>query len=71
MTSKLKQRRLRRLKSDVAWWQAEANDWKEIAQEHATAIALLRGQIIRVPMPVIVPPVIIEELDTKPTNGAE
>jgi hypothetical protein len=29
MVSKLKQRRSRRLKADVAWWKAEAQDWKE------------------------------------------
>jgi hypothetical protein len=35
MPSKLKQRRLRRLRDDVAWWMAEARDWKQIALEHA------------------------------------
>lgn len=71
MPSRLKQRRLRRLKSDVAWWRDEANNWKEIALEHADTIALLRGQIIRVPMPIIVPPAIIEELDVKHANGTK
>lgn len=71
MPSKLKQRRMRRLRDDVAWWQAEARDWKELAMEHADTIALLRCQIIRVPMPVIVPPAIIEELDAKCANGAK
>ena len=42
MTSKLKQRRLRRLKADVWWWQQEANDWKQIAMEHAKEIDVLR-----------------------------
>jgi len=55
MVSKLKQRRLRRLKADVAWWRAEAEDWKQIAMEHAATIDLQRSQVIRVPMPVIVP----------------
>lgn len=55
MVSKLKQRRTRRLKSDVAWWMAEARDWKEIAMEHADEIDRLRNLVIRVPMPVIVP----------------
>lgn len=35
MKSKLKQRRVRRLRDDVAWWMAEASDWKQIALEHA------------------------------------
>ncbi|MBL5919792.1 hypothetical protein I7V28_01410 [Lelliottia amnigena] len=55
MVSKLKQRRTRRLKSDVAWWMAEAADWKQIAMEHALEIERLRALVIRVPMPVIVP----------------
>ncbi|MCE9966882.1 hypothetical protein LZ654_18855 [Lelliottia amnigena] len=55
MVSKLKQRRTRRLKSDVAWWMAEAADWKQIALEHADEIDRLRNLVIRVPMPVIVP----------------
>lgn len=55
MPSKLKQRRTRRLKSDVAWWMAEAQDWKDIALEHAAEIDRLRALVIRVPMPVIVP----------------
>lgn len=53
--SKLKLRRSRRLKSEVAWWMAEAQDWKEIALEHALEIERLRALVIRVPMPVIVP----------------
>lgn len=55
MVSKLKQRRLRRLKADVAWWVAEARDWKQIAMEHAAEIDRLRKMVIRVPMPVVVP----------------
>lgn len=55
MVSKLKQRRMRRLKSDVAWWMAEARDWKQIAMEHADEIERLRNLVIRVPMPVVVP----------------
>lgn len=39
MPSKLKQRRMRRLKSDVAWWRAEARKWKKIALEHADKMA--------------------------------
>ncbi|EPV6100119.1 hypothetical protein ACV8AU_001127 [Escherichia coli] len=55
MVSKLKQRRKRRLKADVAWWRAEAEDWKQVAMEHAATIDMQRSQVIRVPMPVIVP----------------
>ena len=53
--SKLKQRRVRRLKADVAWWMAEAQDWKQVALEHAAEIDRLRKLVIRVPMPVVVP----------------
>ncbi|MFZ5314967.1 hypothetical protein ACOY7N_13210 [Enterobacter asburiae] len=55
MVSKLKQRRMRRLKADVAWWMAEAQDWKDIALEHAAEIDRLKKLVIRVPMPVVVP----------------
>ncbi|EFM0018488.1 hypothetical protein DI17_004355 [Escherichia coli] len=53
--SKLKQRRTRRLKSDIAWWMAEARDWQQIAMEHADEIDRIRNLVIRVPMPVVVP----------------
>lgn len=62
MVSKLKQRRSRRVKADVAWWKAEAQDWKDIAMEHAAEIDRLRALIIRVPMPVVVPSALIAEL---------
>lgn len=55
MVSKLKQRRTRRLKADVAWWMAEAQDWKGVALEHAAEIDRLKKLVIRVPMPVVVP----------------
>ncbi len=55
MPSKLKQRRTRRLKADVAWWRAEANDLHARVMEQADEIAELRRQVIRVPMPVVVP----------------
>lgn len=55
MVSKLKQRRVRRLKADAAWWMAEAQDWKDIALEHAAEIDRLKKLVIRVPMPVVVP----------------
>lgn len=62
MVSKLKQRRTRRLQSDVAWWMAEANDWKQVAMEHAVEIERLRALVIRVPMPVVVPESVAEKL---------
>lgn len=65
MVSKLKQRRVRRLQSDVAWWMAEANDWKQIALEHALEIERLRALVIRVPMPVVVPADIIQGINVK------
>ncbi|MEH0866393.1 hypothetical protein [Phytobacter diazotrophicus] len=65
MPSKLKQRRLRRLKSDVAWWRDEANDWKEIALEHAAEIERLKGQVIHVVLPMMVPPAVIEGMKAK------
>ncbi|MGV3930482.1 hypothetical protein [Citrobacter braakii] len=55
MPSKLKQRRTRRLKADVAWWRAEASDLHARVMEQADEIAELRRTVIRVPMPVIVP----------------
>ena len=45
MPGKLKQRRMRRLRDDVAWWQAEARDWKQIAFEHADKLAEMRNQV--------------------------
>ncbi|MCM7802352.1 hypothetical protein [Enterobacter kobei] len=65
MVSKLKQRRSRRLKADVAWWKAEARDWKQIALEHAAEIDRLRALVIRVPMPVVVPADIIQGINVK------
>lgn len=62
MVSKLKQRRTRRLKADVAWWMAEAQDWKDIAMEHAAEIDRLKKLVIRVPMPVVVPESVADEL---------
>ena len=45
MTSKLKQRRMRRLRDDVTWWQAEARDWKQIAFERADKMEEMRRQM--------------------------
>lgn len=65
MASKLKQRRLRRLKSDVAWWKSEAEYCKARVFEQATEIAELRSMVIRVPMPVMVPVEILRQLNGK------
>ena len=62
MVSKLKQRRLRRLKADVAWWKGEASDLYARVMEQADEIAELRKLIIRVPMPVVVPESVADEL---------
>ena len=62
MVSKLKQRRSRRLKADVAWWKAEAQDWKDIAMENAAEIDRLKKLVIRVPMPVLMPKEMVHQL---------
>ncbi|RTP54233.1 hypothetical protein EKN39_24125, partial [Enterobacter hormaechei] len=54
MVSKLKQRRLRRLKSDVAWWREEAEDCRSRLLELAGEIDRLKKLVIRVPMPVLI-----------------
>ena len=63
MVSKLKQRRLRRLKADVAWWREEASDLHARVMAQADEIAELRRLVIRVPMPVVVPKEIIEYMN--------
>lgn len=70
MPSKLKQRRLRRLKSDVAWWRDEANDWKEIAMKHATEIEQLKRQVIHVVLPMMVPPAVIQDMKARRVEHA-
>ena len=45
MPSKLKQRRMRRLRGDVAWWRAEARERKQVALEHADKLAEMRKQV--------------------------
>lgn len=62
MVSKLKQRRTRRLKADVAWWKGEASDLYARVMEQADEIAELRKLVIRVPMPVVVPESVADEL---------
>lgn len=65
MVSKLKQRRLRRLKADVAWWKGEASYLYARVMEQADEIAELRRLVIRVPMPVVVPAEIIQRINVK------
>ncbi|HGD3336194.1 TPA: hypothetical protein ACI4B1_001464 [Enterobacter hormaechei] len=55
MVSKLKQRRVRRLKADVAWWREEAEDCRSRLLELAGEVDRLKKLVIRVPMPVVVP----------------
>ena len=62
MVSKLKQRRMRRLKSDVAWWKAEAADLYARVMEQADEIAALRQQVVFIPMPVVIPESVAEQL---------
>lgn len=70
MVSKLKQRRMRRLKADLWWWREEAKDLHARVMEQADEIAALRRQIFRVPMPVLVPAPIMK-LVTPATSEPE
>lgn len=65
MVSKLKQRRLRRLKADVAWWRDEAEDCRYRLLELAGEIDRLKKLVIRVPMPVVVPAAVVDELNLR------
>ncbi|EOJ9644513.1 hypothetical protein ACN2VD_004278 [Enterobacter hormaechei] len=65
MVSKLKQRRLRRLKADAAWWKAETQDWKQVAMDSAAEVDRLRSQVIHVVMPMMVPPAIVENMKAR------
>ncbi|MCA7281697.1 hypothetical protein LE058_11560 [Escherichia coli] len=65
MANKLKQRRLRRLKADVAWWKAEAADLYARVMEQADEIDRLKKLVIRVPMPVVVPAEVVDELNLR------
>lgn len=60
MPSKLKLRRQRRLREDVAWWRAEAMDCKARLLELAKLLEEARRQ--RVPMPVLVTARIIKQM---------
>ncbi|MGQ7089351.1 hypothetical protein ACUOBA_10555 [Escherichia coli] len=62
MVSKLKQRRLRRLKADAAWWRAEAADLHARVMMQADEIAELRRLVIHVPMPIMMPKEMIHQL---------
>ena len=62
MSSKLKQRRMRRLKADVAWWREEAENCRSRMLELAGEIDRLKKLVIRVPMPVVVPESVADEL---------
>ncbi|KUQ11338.1 hypothetical protein AWI07_09560 [Enterobacter roggenkampii] len=62
MVSKLKQRRLRRLKADVAWWREEAEDCRSRMLDLAGEIDRLKKQVIRVPMPVLIPKEMVHQL---------
>ncbi|WBU47613.1 hypothetical protein PF050_14045 [Kosakonia pseudosacchari] len=60
MPSKLKLRRQRRLREDVAWWRAEAMDCKARLLELAKLLEEAKRQ--RVPMPVLVTARIIKQM---------
>lgn len=62
MVSKRKQRRMRRLKADVAWWRDEAEDCRSRLLELAGELDRLKKLVIRVPMPVVVPESVADEL---------
>jgi len=62
MVSKLKQRRVRRLKANVAWWRDEAEDCRSRLLELAGEVDRLKKLVIRVPMPVVVPESVADEL---------
>lgn len=62
MVSKLKQRRVRRLKADAAWWREEAEYGNRRILELAGEIDRLKKLVIRVPMPVVVPESVADEL---------
>lgn len=67
MPSKLKLRRHRRMRADILWWRAEAEYCKARLLELAGELDNARQQIIRVPMPVLVPESILDLVE-KPTS---
>ena len=62
MAIKLKQRRIRRLKADVAWWREEAEYCRSRMLELAGEIDRLKKLVIRVPMPVLMPKEMVNQL---------
>ena len=60
--SKLKRRRWRRMREALAAYQTEAADWKALYLERTGEIAALRSQHLLVPMPVLVPGEIYNQL---------
>ena len=68
MPSKLKKRRLRRLKADVVWWREEAKHPQARVMDQADEIERNRSLVLGVPMPLIVPKDMAHQLyhtDTK------
>ena len=65
MPSKLKQRRLRRLKTDLAWWREEAEYCYSRLRDLAGEVDRLKKLVIRVPMPVVVPADIMQGINVK------
>ncbi len=63
MPSKLKRRRWRRIREDLAWYKSEADDWKAIALEHANELSVLRRHSLHVPLPVLIPVEIVHQLN--------
>lgn len=51
-TNKLKRRRWRRIRDDLAWYKEEAKDLHTRLMELADEVAKLRSQVLTVPMPV-------------------
>ncbi|ENL7676988.1 MULTISPECIES: hypothetical protein [Enterobacter cloacae complex] len=62
MVSKLKQRRVRRLKADVTWWREEAEYCRSRMLEMAGEVDRLKKLVIRVPMPVLVTKEMVHQL---------
>ncbi len=71
MVSKLKQRRVRRLKADVEWWKGEASDLHARVMEQADEIERLKKLVIRVPMPVVVPAEAAWLIGVDPAQGKD
>lgn len=70
MPSKLKLRRQRRMREDILWWRVEAEYCKTRLLELAGELDDARQQIIRVPMPVLVPAPIISLVENPNSEPA-